>query len=154
LDWEPTRQRMADWVEACVGAAYDEGGWPLAAATAGRLIHPPLAEVPVEGGAAVEGSHLPCTLKQPIAALGAQVIEAAVALRLAVQHPLDDEGQLSMLRRPLTSQVHIVEAADWSRIEVDPFCRFDPRHEADHVQWEIGRLCLTDGLATAVEAVP
>lgn len=154
LDWHPTNQRMADWVEACVGAAYDEGSWALAATTAGMLVHEQLGQVPLAGGVAVEGGHLPCTLVRPVAALGAQVIEVAVALRLAVQYPLEDEGQLSMLRRPLVSQVRMVELADWSRIKVEPFCRFDARHEADHVQWEIGRLCLTEGIVVACDAVP
>lgn len=155
LDWAPSPERLADWAEVAVAAAFDTGRWELAAIVAGRLVHSPLAAPrPDLGPTALEPLADVCQVTRNTAALGAQVVEAAVSLRLAAAYPAADEGELTQRRRGLVSRHHLVETAAWPSLHVPLSCRGDLNHEADHVQWQYGAVCIAQGFDAAIAAVP
>jgi len=102
LDWPPSPQRLADVVEALIGAAWLVG--PDAAATcASILVHDHLGTGPV---ATVNNA-------RKDARLGAAVLEAASALTLFRRPELlaADEGELSRHRAHQIAGYHLVSQA-------------------------------------------
>lgn len=140
LDWLPSPGRLADLVEALVGAAWlvapDE-----AARLAARLVHPGLTLSPVgRAGDADPG----CAGLREDARLGAAVLEAAGATLLVSEQPQDDEGQLSAAQHAQLRGVDVVRRG--RELALVGSCSGDPEHLLDHVQARVGRTSARDGL--------
>ncbi|WP_380169196.1 hypothetical protein [Jannaschia sp. R86511] len=151
LDWDTGPARLADCVEACVGA-----GWHVdvaaAAVVAGRLVHDAVAVDDVEArpGTADLGDSLLCDALTAPAHVGAAVMEAAAADHLMARPDLAgaDEGRLSTVRAGLLDGSRVVPvAADLGWL---PGCGGHPHHLLDHVQARIGLVALVRGLAAGL----
>lgn len=154
LDWPPGPSRLADTVEACVGA-----GWHVSAeAAAGvcaRLVHAEvsLADVGPRPDRADLGESLRCDSLTASAHVGSAVMEASAADELFGRADLDhlDEGRLSGLRGRLLDGARVLEVAEDSGWL--PGCGGHPHHLLDHVQARIGLVSVSRGLpAGLVEA--
>lgn len=144
LDWQPSPGRLADLVEALVGAAWQVEP-PAAVEVAGRLVHPGLALAPV----AATGPDGGCAGLKPDAQLGSAVLEAAGATLLVDEQPQADEGQLSAAQQRQLGGTNLVRRG--RRQDLVGSCDGDPEHLLDHVQAAIGRTSAAGGLLAGLD---
>jgi hypothetical protein len=114
LDWQPSRTRRGDLVEACAGGAYVSGRWPQLVWFVARQVHP-LAED--EQRRILHGGSQPHP-DAPVRAreiLGAAILEAAASTAAFARHPEADVGQLARLRARMLSGEHVMARCRDSR---------------------------------------
>ncbi|HVE74182.1 MAG TPA: ribonuclease III domain-containing protein [Mycobacteriales bacterium] len=144
LDWQPSSGRLADLVEALVGAAWLLG--PAAALrVASTVVHPGLTLDPVTAIPAPSNS---CVGLEPDARLGSAVLEAAAALLLLRAQPDSDEGRLSTSRNRLLTGSRLVASSRRQGLLGSCTGR---AHLLDHVQAAVGLVSATQGLAAGME---
>jgi hypothetical protein len=148
LDWPVGRSRLADCVEACVGAAWHVSA-EAAATTTSRLVHAAVrpADVAPRPGLADAADALRCDALTAPAHVGAAVMEAAAADHLVVRADLleADEGRLSTVRAGVLDGERVLQVAQdhgWL-----PGCGGHPNHLLDHVQARVGLVAVAGGLA-------
>lgn len=117
LDWHPSDQRLADMVEACIGAAWASGSWRQAVAAVALQVHPlPADEVRrLLGGGAQVHPEAPARARE---ILGAAILEAAASTGAFHRHPAGDEGELSRVKARMLSSEHVmsrVRESAWVR---------------------------------------
>ncbi|MGJ7440775.1 hypothetical protein [Aquipuribacter sp. MA13-6] len=147
LDWDTGPGRLADCVEASVGAAWHLGV-AAAAVTTARLVHQgvTVADVAARPGVADVPDALECDALTPPAHVGSAVMEAAAADHLIARADLAgaDEGGLSTVRARLLDGERVLQvAADHGWL---PGCGRHPHHLLDHVQARVGLVALVRGL--------
>lgn len=147
LDWDTGPARLADCVEACVGAAWRVDTAAAAVATA-RLVHGGVAvtDVAARPDAADVADALDCDALTAPAHVGSAVMEAGAADTLVVRDDLAaaDEGVLSTVRAKLLDGERVLQvAADHGWL---PGCGRHPHHLLDHVQARVGLVALVHGL--------
>lgn len=143
LDWSPSPGRLADLVEALVGAAWRVA--PVAAVqVAGALVHQGLTLGAV-GGTTDAG----CAGLRDDAHLGSAVLEAAASTALLTAQPDADEGQLSGIRHHQLSAASLIARGRSQGLLED--CSHDSEHLLDHVQAAVGRISATRGLLPAMQ---
>lgn len=140
LDWEPSPGRLADLVEALVGAAWTVSP-PAAVQVAEVLVHAGLTFSPVVPAAP---SRSGCTALRPDAQLGSALLEAADSLLLLEELPDADEGELSTRRNRDISGYRLVERG--RRLGLLGTCGGDQEHALDHVQAAIGWVGASEGV--------
>ena len=138
LDWTPSPGRLADLVEALVGAA-----WLVAPESAVQLadvlVHPGLTLAAVEPATGEGAPDL-----RDCALLGSAVLEAAASISLLQALPNADEGQLSAVRHMQLSAATLVSCGR-SHGLLDG--RSGPAgYLLDHVQAAVGRISAMQGL--------
>lgn len=147
LDWHPSDRRMADLVEACVGATWASGRWAQAVAFVSRGVHPLPQEEQrrlLHGGAVVH----PESAARSREILGAAILEAACATGAYLRHPEGDEGDLSRIRARLLSGEHVMGRA---RDSAWVHRMLRTRHfDRDDVERLLADDLLSHGLASAV----
>jgi dsRNA-specific ribonuclease len=107
LDFVPSEKRLADLVEACVGAAWVSGRWPQVMRVVDAQLHPlPEDEQRrlLHGGAQLHRD-APARARE---ILGAAILEAAASTGVYLRHPEGDEGDLSRIRARLLSTEHVM----------------------------------------------
>lgn len=147
LDWDTGPGRLADCVEACVGAAWHVDV-ASAAVTTARLVHAGVAvtDVAARPDVADVADALDCDALTPPAHVGSAVMEAAAADHLVAVADLAgaDEGVLSTARAKLLDGERVLQvAADHGWL---PGCGRHPHHLLDHVQARVGLVALVHGL--------
>lgn len=140
LDWEPSPGRLADLVEALVGAAWMAGP-PAAVHVAEVLVHAGLTLAPVLPPAPARSA---CEAVRPDAQLGSALLEAADSLLLMEELPEANEGELSTRRNDDISGYRLAERG--RRLGLVGECGRDQEHALDHVQAAIGRVGATEGV--------
>jgi hypothetical protein len=148
LDWPVGIARLADCVEACVGAAWHMSAEAAATATS-RLVHAEVtrADVGPRPALADASDALRCDALTAPAHVGAAVMEAAAADHLVARPDLReaDEGRLSTVRAGVLDGERVLQVAEdhgWL-----PGCGGHPNHLLDHVQARVGLVAVTHGLA-------
>jgi len=147
LDWHPSAHRLADLVEASVGASWVSGRWPQLVRFVSAELHP-LAEDEqrrlLQGGGRVHPD-APARARE---ILGAAILEAATSTAAYLRQPEADEGELSRLKARMLSTEHVMSRcrdSHWVRRSLRT------RH---FVRDDVERLLATDllshGLASAV----
>ncbi len=107
LDWHPSDQRLADMVEACIGAAWASGSWRQAVAAVASQVHP----LPADEARRLLGGGAPVHPEAPARAreiLGAAILEAAAATGAFRRYPAADEGELSRVKARMLSSEHVM----------------------------------------------
>jgi hypothetical protein len=144
LDWQPAPGRLADLVEALIGAAWLSS--PASALqVAGILVHPGLTldavvpeSVPLRA----------CSGLQRQAQLGSALLEAGDALLLLDEMPDATEGELSIQRGYDLSARHLVRQVD--TLGLSEGCRATREHALDHIQAAVGHVGATQGLLSGL----
>ncbi len=147
LDWSPSDHRLADLVEACVGAAWASGRWNQAVSFVAARIHPlPDAECRrlLHGGAQIH-PEAPARARE---ILGAAILEAAASTGVFLRHPDGDEGDLSRIRARLLATEHVMGRCRDSRWVHRRLRR--RRFDRDDVEHQLADELLGRGLASAV----
>lgn len=107
LDWNPTQRRLADLVEACVGATWTSGRWPQVVSFVAERLHPlddPQRRRLLHGGAQVH----PDAPSRAREILGAAILEAAASTAAFQRHPEADDGDLSRIKARMLSTEHVM----------------------------------------------
>lgn len=147
LDWPASDHRLADLVEASVGAAWCAGRWPQAVQVVGAHIHP-LSDADqlrlLHGGAQIN-PEAPARARE---ILGAAILEAAATINAYHGLPAGDEGELSWRKARLLSSEYVMSLcreSKWVHRELRS------RHFVrDDVERELADELLARGLAAAV----
>ncbi|MFN8148854.1 MAG: hypothetical protein U0R76_15520 [Candidatus Nanopelagicales bacterium] len=173
--FEVSRHRLADRIEAAIGAAWADCGIAAAEAVAQRLVvGPGTARLPDHDGIPLTGGdaryeaaarlcgHAPVTLgwyagaaaggpvRRRLALVGNAVLEAACATAQYVDDPLATEAQMSEERRVATSNAVLAERAHGLGLvrTTDPD---DRRSVADEVQALVGAVTMDGGTAAGLD---
>jgi len=147
LDWNPSEHRLADLVEASVGAAWVSGRWPQVVAFVAAELHPlPEGEQRrlLHGGASLH-AEAPARARE---ILGAAILEAAASTGAYLQHPEGDEGDLSRVKARMLSTEHVMgrcRESKWVRRSLRT-----RRFDRDDVEVLLAEDLLGHGLASAV----
>ncbi|MFN8157298.1 MAG: hypothetical protein U0R68_07765 [Candidatus Nanopelagicales bacterium] len=173
--FEVSRHRLADRIEAAIGAAWADLGVAAAESVALRLVVEPGTSrlpdhdgIPVEGGdpryeaAARLCGHDPVTLgwyagaaaggpvRRRLALVGNAVLEAACATAQYVDDPLATEAQMSEERRVATSNAVLAERAHELGLVAHGDAD-DRRSVADEVQALVGAVALDGGARAGLD---
>jgi dsRNA-specific ribonuclease len=147
LDWVPSPHRMADMVEACVGATWISGRWPQVVAFVAAELHP-LADDEqrrlLHGGAQVH-PEAPARARE---ILGAAILEAAASTSAYRRHPEADEGELSRIKARMLSSEHVLgrcRESGWVHRSLRT-----RRFDRDDVERQLASNLLAQGLASAI----
>ena len=147
LDFAPSDNRLADLVEACVGATWVSGRWPQAVAFVAAELHP-LGEDEqrrlLNGGAQLH----PDAPGRAREILGAAILEAAASTGAYLRHPEGDEGHLSTIKARMLSTEHVMgrcRDSRWVRRSLRT-----RRFVRDDVEVLLSDNLLAHGLASAV----
>ena len=147
LDWHPSEHRMADLVEACVGATWVSGKWPQVVAFVAAELHPlPPDERRrlLQGGAQVH-PEAPARARE---ILGAAILEAAASTSAYRRYPEADEGELSRVKARMLSGEHVLgrcRDSRWVRRSLRT-----RRFDRDDVERHLAADLLAHGLASAI----
>ena len=147
LDWSPSEHRMADIVEACVGATWVSGRWPQVVAFIAAELHPLPADEQrrlLHGGAQVH-PEAPARARE---ILGAAILEAAAATAAYRSHPEANEGGLSQVKARMLAGEHVLGRCRDSRW-VHRHLR-TRRFTRDDVERQLANDLLAHGLASAI----
>jgi len=171
-----SHQRLADRIEAAIGAAWADSGLDAAEEVASRLVVTPgLVDLPRVAGipdsvvgddrfelAARVCGHDPVTVawyaaaahpgppRRRLAVVGNAVLETACATAQYVEDPLTTEAQMSEERRIATSNAVLAgRARELGLVAPDDFG--DRRAVADEVQALVGAVTLDAGTAAGLE---
>lgn len=147
LDWPASDHRLADLVEASVGAVWCAGRWPQTVRLVGGHIHP-LSEADqhhiLHGGAQIN-PEAPARARE---ILGAAILEAAATINAFESRPAGDEGELSWRKARLLSSEYVMSLcrdSKWVHRQLRS------RHFVrDDVERELADELLSRGVATAV----
>lgn len=147
LDWSPSEHRLADLVEACVGAAWVSGRWPQVVEFTAAELHPmPVDEQRrlLHGGAQVNPES-PARARE---ILGAAILEAAASSAAYLRHPEANEGDLSKFKARMLASEHVLgrcRESKWVRrsLRTRHFVR-------DDVERLLADDLLAHGLASAI----
>jgi dsRNA-specific ribonuclease len=175
--FDASRHRLADRIEAAIGAAWADSGVDAAERVADRLVVTPglrhlprLAGVPEGGGdpryedAARLCGHDPRTAawfgaaaaggarRRRLAVVGNAVLEAACSTAQYVDDPLATEAQMSEERRTAVSNARIAGRADELGLVDRPEDADDRRSVADEVQALVGAVTFDGGLSSGLSA--
>jgi dsRNA-specific ribonuclease len=173
--FQASRRRLADRVEAAIGAAWADSGIDAAESVAARLVVAPglqqvalRGEVPEGGGderyetAARVCGHDPRTVawygaaaaggatRRRLAVVGNAVLEAAFSTAQYVEAPWATEAEMSEERRSATSNAVLAERAYGLGL-VDGAQATDRRSVADDVQALVGAATMDGGTAVGLE---
>lgn len=147
LDWNPSEHRLADLVEASVGAVWVSGRWPQVVGFVAAELHP-LADVEqrrlLHGGASLH-PEAPARARE---ILGAAILEAAASTGAFLEHPEGDEGDLSRIKARMLSTEHVMgrcRESKWVRRSLRT-----RRFDRDDVEVLLADDLLGHGLASAV----
>jgi len=147
LDWRPSAHRMADMVEACVGATWISGRWPQVIAFVAAELHPLDADEQrrlLHGGAQVH-PEAPARARE---ILGAAILEAAASTAAYRMHPEANEGGLSQIKARMLSGEHVLGRCRDSRwVHRNLRTR---RFDRDDVERQLANDLLAHGLASAI----
>lgn len=147
LDWNPSERRLADLVEACVGATWVSGRWPQAVAFVAAELHPLDADEQrrlLHGGAQLH-RQAPARARE---ILGAAILEAAASTAAYQRHPECDVGQLSRIKARMLASEHVLGRCRESRW-VHRSLR--TRHfDRDDVEQRLADDLLAHGLASSI----
>lgn len=147
LDWSPSERRLADMVEACVGATWVSGRWPQVVSFVAAELHPLPADEQhrlLQGGAQVH-PEAPARARE---ILGASILEAAASTAAYRTHPEVDEGGLSKIKARMLSGEHVLgrcRESRWVRRSLRT-----RRFDRDDVERQLANNLLAHGLASAV----
>lgn len=147
LDWNPSERRIADLVEACVGAAWVSGSWPQVVRFVAEHLHPlPDGERRrlLHGGAQLH-PEAPARARE---ILGAAILEAAASTAAYRRHPECDEGELSRIKARMLSTEHVIgrcRDSRWVRRSLRT-----RRFDRDDVERLLSEDLLAHGLASAI----
>lgn len=147
LDFTPSEHRMADIVEACVGATWVSGRWPQVVAFVADELHPLDAEEQrhlLHGGSTLHRD-APGRARE---ILGAAILEAAASTGAYLRDPEGDEGDLSRVKARMLSTEHVMGRCRDSRW-VHRTLR-TRRFDRDDVEARLADDLLARGLASAV----
>jgi dsRNA-specific ribonuclease len=169
--FQASRHRLADRIEACIGAIWADRGLPDAAGAAYELVVrsaldglPRREEVPVAEpaeryeAASRELGHEPVDLawfgaaaaggpaRRRLAVVGDSVIEAAMSTAQYVEDPEATEAAMSEERRSTTSNATLAARAHDLHLERRGDDRADRRAMADEVQALVGAATMDGGL--------
>lgn len=147
LDWPASDHRLADLVEACVGAVWCAGRWARTVEVVGAQIHP-LSEADqhhlLNGGSQIS-PEAPARARE---ILGAAILEAAATINAFTSLPGGDEGELSARKaRWLSSEYVMGRCRDSKWVHRQMRSRHFVR---DDVERELTDELLARGLAAAV----
>lgn len=147
LDWNPSERRLADLVEACVGATWVSGRWPQVVAFVAAELHPLDAGEQrrlVHGGAQLH----PEAPARALEILGAAILEAAASTAAYQRHPESNEGDLSRIKARMLASEHVLgrcRDSRWVRRSLRT------RHfDRDDVERRLADNLLEHGLASAI----
>lgn len=147
LDFSPSEHRLADLVEACVGATWVSGQWPQVVAFVAADLHPlPEREQRrlLHGGSQLHPD-APARARE---ILGAAILEAAASTGAYLRHPEGDEGDLSRIKARMLSTEHVMSRcrdSKWVRRSLRT-----RRFVRDDVEVLLSDNLLEHGLASAV----
>ena len=147
LDWTPSEHRLADMVEACVGATWVSGRWPQVVTFIAAELHPLSADQRrrlLHGGAQVH-PEAPARARE---ILGAAILEAAASTSAYRLHPEVDEGGLSKVKARMLSSEHVLgrcRDSRWVRRSLRT-----RRFDRDDVERQLASNLLAHGLASAI----
>ncbi len=147
LDWNPSRHRLADLVEACAGATWVTGHWAQVVTWVAREVHPlPQDEQRrlLHGGAQVH-PEAPARARE---ILGAAILEAAASTSAYRRHPDADEGGLSTVKARMLSGEHVLgrcRDSRWVRRSLR-----SRRFDRDDVERHLADDLLSRGIASAI----
>jgi hypothetical protein len=147
LDWSPSEHRLADLVEACVGATWVSGRWPQVVALVAAELHPLPADEQrrlLHGGAQVH-PEAPSRARE---ILGAAILEAAASTSAYRRYPEADEGGLSQVKARMLSGEHVLgrcRDSRWVRRSLRT-----RRFDRDDVEGHLANDLLAHGLASAI----
>ena len=147
LEWSPSEHRMADMVEACVGATWVSGRWPQVISFVAAELHPLTVDERrrlLHGGAQVH-PEAPARARE---ILGAAILEAAASTSAYRLHPEADEGGLSKVKARMLSSEHVLgrcRESRWVRRSLRT-----RRFDRDDVERQLATNLLAHGLASAI----
>lgn len=147
LDWSPSKHRLADLVEACVGAAWVSGRWGQVVSLVARELHPLTRDEQrriLHGGAQVH-AEAPARARE---ILGAAILEAAASTAAYRHYPDVDEGGLSTVKARMLSGEHVLGRCRDSRWVRRTLRR--RRFDRDDVERHLADDLLSRGLASAI----
>lgn len=147
LDWNPSERRLADLVEACVGATWVSGRWPQTVTFVAAEVHP-LDDGEqrrlLHGGAQLH-PEAPARARE---ILGAAILEAAASTAAYQRHPESDVGELSRIKARMLASEHVLGRCRDSRW-VHRSLR--TRHfDRDDVERRLADNMLEHGLASSI----
>ena len=151
LEWQPSRAREADLVEACACAVWLAHGWVALAQYADQVVHPLAPVAPADVGTGWHGALAP-DLHRAHEVLGASVLEVAAA-HLAYADASADEFALTKHRNRLYERHRVVKlaaAAGW--LDDVPRAARALAEARDRVEQRLADLALAEGLEVAVDA--
>jgi dsRNA-specific ribonuclease len=168
-----SRHRLADRIEAAIGAAWVDAGFAAAERLARHLVLAPALGEPVVAPAVPDGdgdlhaeravtvlghgvreprwfgaAQRPGPAQRRLAVVGNAVLEAACSMAQYVDQPLDDEAALSAQRRGEIANEAL--AARARELGLVPDRSWDSRAVADRVQALVGAAAYDGGLASGV----
>jgi hypothetical protein len=147
LDWNPSERRLADLVEACVGATWVSGRWPQVVHFVAEQLHPLGQDEQrrlLHGGGQVHPD-APARARE---ILGAAILEAAASTGAFHRHPEADEGDLSTVKARMLSTEHVM-----GRCRDSPWVRRSLRRrhfDRDDVEALLADNLLGHGVASSV----
>jgi dsRNA-specific ribonuclease len=147
LEWVPSPHRLADMVEACVGATWVSGRWPQVVGFVAAELHPLTDDEQrrlLHGGAQVH-PEAPARARE---ILGAAILEAAASTSAYRLRPEADEGELSRIKARMLSSEHVLgrcRESRWVRRSLRT-----RRFDRDDVERQLASTMLAHGLASAI----
>jgi dsRNA-specific ribonuclease len=147
LERPPSPHRLADLVEACVGAAWVSRRWPGVVGLVDRELHPldPTEQRHLLHGGARLHPEAPARARE---ILGAAVLEAAASTSAYLRYPEADEGGLSRVKARMLAGEHVLGRCRESKWVRRTLRR--RRFDRDDVERALAEDLLARGLASAI----